>query len=380
MLAQRNNGRALVKVAIVLVVLIAAAVWASHSLRSTARVKIVNRDTAVDAVTGSVTVTADGGYKEIKSEAAGKVIEAQAINKDTPFQKNAPLVQLDTSDLDRRKAEVQRNFDSMQEKWKIELANNPEEDVAKDALATAKRLFDLKRASEEQVKSAQRALDAVQKRLKLAEFERNKAEADYKVAMDNFKVELEKMTIPAPPMDGVVQAPLTFEGALIGATQSVAIVYSNARIVSAKISEESIGKIKVGQKARLRLLSYGSRPFDATVSKMLPTADETQRFEVWLKVDVEDPAILRPGSTGEVTITVAERPNQVVIPRRALFSGDKVWVVKNGRVERRQVKIGFDSALNVVEILEGLDAGEQIIVDRLDEFHEGERVQVHVVN
>ena len=55
-------------------------------------------------------------------------------------------------------------------------------------------------------------------------------------------------------------------------------------------------------------------------------------------------------------------------------------MVKNGRVTRRQVKIGFDSALNVVEILEGLDVDEQVIVDRLDEFYEGQRVRVQVVN
>lgn len=244
----------------------------------------------------------------------------------------------------------------------------------------ATRLFDLGTASEQQKKTAQRALDELRRRLNLAEFDRNKAEADYKAAMETLRLQREKMTVKAPPMDGVVQVPLTFEGALIGATQAVAIVYSNARIVSARISEESIGKVKVGQKARLRLLSHGSRLFDATVSKLLPTADDTQRFEVWLKVDVEDPSLLMPGSTGEVTITVDERPNQVVIPRRALFGGDKVWVVKNGSVARRQVKIGFDSALNVVEILGGLDVGEMVIVDRLDEFYDGQRVQVQVVN
>jgi multidrug efflux pump subunit AcrA (membrane-fusion protein) len=100
---------------------------------------------------------------------------------------------------------------------------------------------------------------------------------------------------------------------------------------------------------------------------------------VWLDVEAE-PEMLRPGSTGEVTITVDSHPDAIVIPRRALFGGDNVWVVKNGRVERRKVTIGYDSALNVVEILKGLDVGEYIIVDRLDEFHEGQRVRTAVVS
>src|SRR5688500_15827725 len=102
MLAPRTNGRAVVTVAIVLVVLAVAAVLVSRELRETARVKAVGRDTAVDAVTGTVTVTADGGYKEVRSEVPGKVVEAQAINKDSRFKKRDPLVQLDTADLDRQ--------------------------------------------------------------------------------------------------------------------------------------------------------------------------------------------------------------------------------------------------------------------------------------
>src|SRR4030095_11669014 len=111
----RNRGRALVNVILILVLLVAACFYLTPRLRSTARVKAVNRDTAVDAVTGTVTITADGGYKEGKSEAAGKVINARAINKDSPFKKGDPLVKLDTTDLDREEAEAVRNFNATQE-------------------------------------------------------------------------------------------------------------------------------------------------------------------------------------------------------------------------------------------------------------------------
>jgi multidrug efflux pump subunit AcrA (membrane-fusion protein) len=127
------------------------------------------------------------------------------------------------------------------------------------------------------------------------------------------------------------------------------------------------------------LLTYGSQEFEATVSKLLPTADEAQRFEVWLEVKVDDPQMLKPGSTGEVTITVDTHPNQPVIQRRALIGNDSVFVVENGVVRRRPVKVGY-MALNVVEIREGLKDGEQVIVDMLDEFREGQRVKVQVVN
>src|SRR5947207_2098304 len=144
----KNKGRALIKIAVIVVVLVAAAAWASRGLRDTARVKPASREDAVDAVTGSVTVFADGGYKEIKSEAGGKVSAAQAINKKTPFTKNAPLVQLDTTDLDREISETEREFKSKQERWAIELENKDAEKFAADDLATVTRLYELGTASE----------------------------------------------------------------------------------------------------------------------------------------------------------------------------------------------------------------------------------------
>jgi len=306
MFAQKNNGRVLVKVAVALLVVVVAGVFVWRRLESVARVKIVGRGLASDAVTGSVSVAADGGYKEVKSEAGGKVIDAQAINKGEHFKKGDPLVQLDTTDIQRLIDESKRNFEATQKRIEIELKDNPEEKVAEDALETAKRLLRLNNVSEEQVKAAERALNAIRRRLDLAKFDRQKAEDDYKARMEDLELQKKRMTVLAPPVDGEVKEPATWEGALIGQGQVIATVFSNARIVSALISEESFGKIRIGQKARLRLLSQGSMSFDAKVSKLLTTADASQRFEVYLDVLVDDPKkiphLLKPGSTGEVTV------------------------------------------------------------------------------
>src|SRR3954471_9138962 len=101
MRARKNNGRVFVKLLVVLLVLAGAAVFAYRNLQATARVKVVGRDNAVDAVTGTVMVYADGGYKEVKSEVGGKVLDAEAISKGNHFIARAPLVKLDTSDIDR---------------------------------------------------------------------------------------------------------------------------------------------------------------------------------------------------------------------------------------------------------------------------------------
>jgi RND family efflux transporter MFP subunit len=377
MIVKKNKGGVLPKLGIVLVVLAGAAFWLFQNLQSTARVKPVNRDMAVDAVTGSVVVHADGGFKELKSEAAGKVVQTN-LKPGSHFKKGDVLVQLDTTEIDRQIAEIKRKYESDKARARIILDNNPEKMIAQEKLDTAKRLYQLGSASEDEVKGLQRALDAIETRLKLTDFDDQKAEADYKVAIDGLALLRDKLRVVAP-FDGTIHndGALTWEGALINAGQPVALVFSRTRIVVAKISEESFGRVKVGQAARIRLLTYGGQNFDATVSELLPAADDAQRFTVYLEVKA-DPEMLKPLSTGEVTITVAQRPDQMMILRRAVFDSNKVYLVKNGRVVRRELEIGF-VALNVVEVRQGLEVGDLVVVDRIDEFREGQRVRVEVM-
>ncbi|MFM9080084.1 MAG: efflux RND transporter periplasmic adaptor subunit [Opitutaceae bacterium] len=377
MQANPSKGSLLARIAVVLAVLAAAGFAVVHNLRDTAKVKAVNRDTAIDAVTGSVLVQADGGFKELKSEAAGKVKVAN-LKPGSHFTKGDVLVQLDTTELDRQIAETRRKFESDKARAKIALENNPERKVAEERVATAKRLFELGNASEDDLKGARRALDGIVTRLKLTEFDDQKAEVDFKVVMEGLELLRDKMRVVAP-FDGTIHndGAMTWEGALINAGQPVTKVFARRRIVEAKISEESFGRVKLGQAARIRLLTYGTQTFDATVVELLPSADDAQRFTVHLDVKA-DPDQLRPLSTGEVTITVDRVADQVMVLRRSIFDSDKVYVVKDGRVERRKLELGIVS-LNNAQVRKGLEVGDLVIVDRLEDFREGQRVRTEVV-
>jgi RND family efflux transporter MFP subunit len=284
---------------------------------------------------------------------------------------------LDTTELERARDKFERNYRQERERMKIRLEGDFSRKLANEAVDNAKRLNALGTVSDEQVRSAEMALARIETELQLTTYNDLQAEIEFRAAMAEMKLQLERMTVRAP-MDGAVEGALTWRGALINAGQPVALIFSNKRVVAAKISEENFGRIKVGQPARLRLLTYGDTEYDAVVSKLLPTADDAQRFTVYLDV-VVDPEQLKPNSTGEVTITVDERKDAKVIPRRALINNDQVLVVKNGRVEQRKVAVGF-VALNVVEVLEGLDDGEYVIVENLEQFRPGSRVRVDVGN
>ena len=85
-----------------------------------------------------------------------------------------------------------------------------------------------------------------------------------------------------------------------------------------------------------------------------------------------------PGLTGEVTIVIGERDAAAIVPRRAL-RGNEIFVVNNGRVELRKVQLGY-VALNQVEVLGGLKAGELVIVEELERYQGGQRVRTKFAN
>jgi multidrug efflux pump subunit AcrA (membrane-fusion protein) len=153
---------------------------------------------------------------------------------------------------------------------------------------------------------------------------------------------------------------------------------TSTRTVEARISEEDFADIRKGEEASVIFLPYGDRIFKATVTKILPTADpDTQRHTVFLDVKI-DPDQLVPGITGEVSIVVGRREAGVIIPRRALFAGGKVFVVLDGRVQARTVRKGYVWQTGV-EILDGVSPGEKVIVEDLDKFYDGDHVRTREI-
>lgn len=375
MTAKNGNISLILKLALAAVVVVAVGFVAWQRFSDIANVQPVIRGKAVSAVPGSVKVTADKGIREFKSEVAGRVLSCEALDPGKSFKKGDVLLQLDTTELVRELKLAEEDFASRQAKRKLLLETNQERVVAKDLLDNATRLEKRGDVSAETVKGYTRALQALDDRAAIEEFDNKKAKTDFDNAIETKRILLRKMSLVAQE-DGVVDGVLVAPGALIRDGQSVATIFSNERVVIAKISEEKFGGIKLGQPAKVRLLIYGSEPpFDAKVSKIIPTADEaTQLYSVYLDVAV-DPIRLPPGSNGQATITVGERENQLLIPRRAIFSGNNVFVVKNSRVEQRKLSLGFLD-LNKAEVLEGLKEGEMVIVDNIDQFHDGQRVRL----
>jgi RND family efflux transporter MFP subunit len=355
-------------------VLLVAAGWGvAYFLRPVAQVAIVKRQPAPNAKPGSVIVLAER-EADLKSEFGGRILRS-GLRPGRAIKSGEFLVQLDTRELELDIQKTENDVDVQEKRIAVGSPLDGQIENARDDLAAKERQYKLGSMSETDYVQQQRAVKQLEQQRALQKIEDQQRLETLKNTLSSERLQLERMTLTAP-FDGFVSAVYADKDDIIGANTPIAHLITASRLVEAKVSEEDFADIRVGQKASVRFLTYGDPPSNATVTKILPTADpETQRYVVYLAVDI-DPGKLVPGITGEVSITVGVHENALTVPRRAV-SGHSLYVVNGGTVELRQVELGYTS-LNEVEVLSGVKEGEPVIAEQLDRYRPGDHVRVEV--
>jgi len=369
-MSQRSAVSSFLKVLIVSAIVAGAGYLWWVDARPVVRVMPVTRANHPNAVPGGVTVNAARSI--VVRSAVGGLVSEGVLEVGNMVKKGDFLIKLDTADLELEIQATQSTLDAAEKRVQVGSLIQLELDNAEVDLANVVRLHSTGNVSQQVLDRARTGVNGIKRRLALEAVDSAATIAALQNSLAVKKLRLERMTVKSP-VEGQISEVLAFPGDIIGGEAVVVNMISTARTIEARISEENFSGIKVGDHASVRFLGYGEQLYGASVAKVLPTADPaTQRYIVHLNVDI-DPSKLVPGLTGEVTITVDEHLNTLVIPRRALFGG-KVYVAKDSRVELRTVKVGFTS-LNTVEILEGVAEGEEVLVERLDTVRAGDRVR-----
>jgi RND family efflux transporter MFP subunit len=176
--------------------------------------------------------------------------------------------------------------------------------------------------------------------------------------------------------DGLVLRRDGEPGQYIAAGQAVLTLACCAPLrVSAEVDEEDIARVVVGQKALLRTDALPGRLFDGEVAEITPKGDPVSRsYRVRIRLadaPEVDAGPLRTGMTMDANLIVSRRENALLVPSRAL-KGNAVWVVQEGRVQRREVKKGVTGAERS-EIVSGLAEGDMVVLSPADTLREGQR-------
>jgi membrane fusion protein (multidrug efflux system) len=234
-------------------------------------------------------------------------------------------------------------------------------DQARAMLDQAKRDFDRQKQLIASNATTRQEFDATEARVKIG----TGAVSEAETMMSYAKV--------TAPFDGVVTRKLADVGDLAMPGKPLLEIEAPTSLrFEADLPEAILDRVKLGEKMSVRL----AKVIEGTVSEISPVADPVSRtFKV--KLDLPPTQGLRTGQFGRVSVPVAE-VKLLLVPQSAVLKRGQmelVFVAKDGQAALRLVKTG-KVLEDRIELLSGLEEGEQIIVSESAKLTDGQPVTI----
>jgi HlyD family secretion protein len=214
--------------------------------------------------------------------------------------------------------------------------------------------------------------DVVQAQVELARAQQQQADAELR----ELKVRLAQTRLYAP-MHGQIATRYVDVGALVSPTTPVVRVVNIATMVTAaSVPERDIGKLRVGNEARVHVDAFGDQTFRGQVARIAPVLDAATRSAT---VEIEIPnreGRLRAEMFARVELDLASTRQAVLIPRDALvYRGTQpgVFLVKDDRPVFQTIETGSSQG-DQVEVLANLSPGTVLIGRGAAMIQEGDRI------
>ena len=166
------------------------------------------------------------------------------------------------------------------------------------------------------------------------------------------------------PQDGVIITRDLEKGATVTPGMAIFTMADPGTVwVKANVDEALLKGIALGNSALITLRSNAGNPCEGKVARL---GRESDRVTEELEVDVafrEPRRNFRLGEQSEVYIVTGSKKGAVSLPSAALVSREQkrgVWVIANGRLVFKQVKVGMEDRKGFSEIVSGLDGRDQV--------------------
>lgn len=192
--------------------------------------------------------------------------------------------------------------------------------------------------------------------------------------LENVDLLLARTDVKAPVAGKIVTRNAKIGAIATSAGQPMFVITRDAALeLRADVSETDIMRLAPGQRARLNAIGMNDA-LDGTVRLIEPAIDPLTRLGR-ARISVDQAGELRTGMFVEAEILAAER-QALAIPITAIGSspdGNTVMRVKDGLVERVIVTTGIRDR-GLVEIVEGLAAGDQVVLKAGAFVRAGDRI------
>ena len=191
--------------------------------------------------------------------------------------------------------------------------------------------------------------------------------------------QLRKNSTIKSPISGVVTARNFENGDLFASMPILHIMQIDKLKVKANVSEQYFTSVKVGDKVTIEVDIYPGQQFEGVVSRINPAFDaRTRTFGVEITIPNKS-MVLRPGMYARATFNMGQRQSVMIadkaVQKQAGSSERYVYVIKDGVADYRFVTDGRRVG-DMVEIIEGLEAGEEVATTSFTRLMSGKAVTV----
>lgn len=180
------------------------------------------------------------------------------------------------------------------------------------------------------------------------------------------------------PISGVIASRDIKPGNFVQINSPIFRIVDSSRLeATLNVPEREIAKLKPGQAVELTADALPGKRFTGEVDRVSPVVDTgngTFRVVARFAGDGE----LQPGMFSRLSIHYDQRADALVVPRSALLEDGgepAVYAIRDGKASRIGLKLGYaDGAW--IEVREGLDEGDAVVVAGKAALREGSAVQV----
>ena len=147
-----------------------------------------------------------------------------------------------------------------------------------------------------------------------------------------------------------------------------------------EVPERMAPWIKINQVVDVSLEAFEGRKFVGKIWRIAPTVDQSKRTFVAEALIDNKAGELKAGSYARAHVPTSKNEKVTVVPQRAIYyvlGSNKAFVVKEGVIEAREVKLG-DRIDQDVEVLEGLAEGETVATSQMVKLDTGTKVKLAV--
>lgn len=289
----------------------------------------------------------------LKSKASGEV-RLVAVREGETVARGQLLVTIDTVDLNNRLEAAQADLEERRARLSIALRNRETNE------ALLKRNF-----------ISQSAFDQTQSTWQGAEAAVRGGEAQVRLA----RTAVEDAMVRSP-LAGIVAKRHVNVGERVGPESPLLNIVDLTRLeLEVTVPASDIGEVSIGQPVRFAVDGYGSREFTGRVARINPVAEPGSRaIKLFIDVPNADQA-LKGGMFAQGALVLAQGPSLPVVPGSAIVEEagqGYVFVIKDGKIDKRAVKRGMsDAATGQVALESGVATGETVVRIRMNGLKAG---------